>query len=120
MTTKKNVVPTECKLSQQEMETHISYDLVDKVWVAWSTYKRDITKFKKQGWKLIKTEYYADGTVYSSRFEAPENAISIRAIKGAEPVEKPKSNRKPMSEEQKAKMKAGRAAKKLADAKEIA
>jgi len=117
---KKNVVPKECRLKNEEMETHISFDPVTKTWGAWSTIRKDVTKFKKQGWTLIKTEYYTDGKVYSARFEAPENAISIRAVKGVEPVAKPKSNRKPLSEEQKAKMRAGRLAKKLAAEKSVA
>jgi len=75
---------------------------------------------KKANWDIVKTEYYADGTIYSMRFEAPENGVSFRTLVDDSIPKKPRAPRKPMSEEQKAKMKAGRAAKKLADAKEIA
>ena len=119
MTIKNNVVPAACKLKNEEMESHLSFDLVDRKWNCWSTIKKDIAKMKRQNWTLIKTEYYSDGTVYSATYEAPENAITFRKIELNKPV-KQKVERKPMSEEQKAKMKAGRAAKKLADAKEIA
>jgi len=95
-------VPKECKLSQQEMETHISYDLVDKKFKAWTTIKRDITKFKTQGWELIKTEYYQDGTVYSATYEAPENAVTFRKL----------NSKRTMTEEKKEQLRQGRLAKK--------
>lgn len=112
--TKTRTVPTECRLKNEEMETHISFDLVTRQWCAWSTIKKDIAKLKRQGWDLVKTEYYADGTVYSARYEAPENAITFRTLEKAKEVEKPKSTRKPMTEEQKEKMRLGRLAKKEA------
>jgi len=109
-------VPNECRLKNDEMETHISFDLVDRTWKAWTTIKKDIAKLKRQGWTLVKTEYYADGSVYSSSFEAPENALTFRSIKGAKPVVEKSSTRKPMSDEQKEKMRLGRLAKKAAEA----
>lgn len=108
----KGTVPKECKLSNAEMETHISFDLVDRKWNMWTSIKKDMNKAKKQGWTLLKTERYTDGTIYSETYEAPENAITFRNVsKVAEkPERKPRS---PMTEEQKEKMRQGRLAKKL-------
>jgi len=119
MKPKSNTVPNECKLKNEEMETHISFDLVDRRWCAWSSIKKDIAKLKRQGWDLIKTEYYADGTVYSATYEAPENAITFRTLEKAKSIEKPKSTRKPMTDEQKEKMRLGKLAKKEAAEKTL-
>lgn len=108
-------VAREPKFSQEEMETHISFDLVDRKWNAWSSIKKDIAKMKRQGWELIKTDHYNDGTVCSCTFEAPENALTFRSLKAT--TKKAKKTGKPLSEEQKEKMRLGRLAKKEADAK---
>lgn len=121
MKTKTNTgrtVPKECRLKNEEMETHISFDLVDRKWNAWTSIKKDIAKLKRQGWTLIKTEYYSDGAVYSATYEAPENAITFRTLEKAKEVEKPKSTRKPLTDEQKEKMRLGRLAKKEAAEKQ--
>jgi len=126
MIIKKNTVPAACKLKNEEMESHLSFDLVDRKWNCWSTIKKDIAKMKRQNWTLVKTEYYSDGTVYSSTFEAPENAITFRKVESDKPEEKPKSvekmksTRKPMTDEHKEKMRLGRLAKKEAAAKQMA
>ena len=80
------------KLKQEEMETIISFDLVAKKWVAWTTIKKDMTKLKRQKWTLIKTDCYSDGTVYAMQFEAPENAITFRTVTESGEVKKRNAN----------------------------
>lgn len=111
----KGTVSAKYKLRNDEMETHLSIDLVDKKWNCWTTIKKDMTKLKKQGWNLIKTEYYTDGTVYSQTFEAPENMITFRSVKDPDAPKPKRKPRTPMTEEQKEKMRQGRLAKKEAE-----
>ncbi len=115
--TTKGKVSAKYKLKNEEMETHLSIDLVDKKWNCWTTIKKDMTKMQRQGWKLVKTECYTDGTVYSKTFEAPENAITFRSIEDPNAPKSKRKPRKPMTEEQKEKMRQGRLAKKEAEKK---
>ena len=108
----KGTVPNVCKLKNDEMEIHVSFDNVSMKWTCWTTLKKHMTKMKRAKWKVLKTEYYADGTIYSMSFEAPENAVTFRTL--ADEVAEPKKlkPRKPMTDEQKEKMRLGRLAKK--------
>ena len=108
----KGTVPTICKLRNDEMETHVLFDNVTMKWTCWTTLKKQMTKMKKAKWKVVNTEYYVDGTIYSMSFEAPENAVTFRTLTDEEAAPKKRAPRKPMTEEQKEKMRQGRLAKK--------
>lgn len=105
-------VSKECKLKNEEMEVHLSFDLVSMKWTCWTTLRKHMTKMKKAKWPVIKTEYYTDGTVYSMSFEAPENAVSFRTLVDDSIPKKPRAPRAPLTDEQKEKMRLGRLAKK--------
>lgn len=90
-----NVVNT--RLCKEERETIITYSEFSNQWYVDTTVYKHINKFKKQGWKITKTECYANGDVMAMQFEAPTNAISIRDINSNKP-------KRIMSEEHKQKM----------------
>ena len=94
----------EHKLCREERETHYLYNEADGEWIADSSIPRDIHKLEKQHWIEVKTEYYKDGTVMAKQFKAPRNCLSPRDYN----PDRPKRDRKPLSEAQKAKMQAGR------------
>ena len=114
----KGTVPKECKLRVNEMEVHLSFDTVSMKWECWTTLRKHMTRMKKANWTVTKIEYYSDGSIYSMRFEAPDNAVSFRTVTDDIVPKKTRAPRKPLTDEQKAKMKEGRAAKKAAEAKE--
>lgn len=66
------------KLTNEERETVLVYDNIDKVWIMDSTIPKHCNKAKKQGWKQITEFVYEDGTVCGGVFEAPARAITIR------------------------------------------
>lgn len=80
------------RLMAEEQETFVRYDVVDKVWLADTTYPPHIRKFEKKGWECTSTQYYEDGTVQGKTFcSGSKKGISIL---------NPNSTRS-MSEEQK-------------------
>lgn len=54
-----------------ERETHIRFDPVDKVWIAWSNMPKYIDQFKRQGWKITEED---ENGIY---FEAQAHAVKI-------------------------------------------
>lgn len=50
------------KLSIQEQETHIYYDVENKCWIADTTYLPHMRKFMQKGWKKTSETLYDDGT----------------------------------------------------------
>lgn len=66
------------KLTNEERETVIIYDNIDKKWRADATLVKHANKFKKQGWIQIAEYVYEDGTVCGGIFEASDKGITIR------------------------------------------
>ena len=66
------------KISQEEKETHLSYDGVSKMWTMDSTVPKHFRKALKQGWEPVKQYVYDDGTVCGMVLTASERAITIR------------------------------------------
>lgn len=72
------------KLTNEERETLLNYDSVEKVWVMDSFVAKHFRKALKQGWTPIKQYVYEDGTVFGMTLTAPERAVTIRnAVKKA-------------------------------------
>lgn len=87
------------QLSREEREVHISYDEITKQWLVEASVGKYINKFRKMGWKEIRTLQYQDGRTAIAWFVAPEFALSIR-----KPVRKTQSEeqRKASSERMRA------------------
>lgn len=69
-------------LTNEEKETILLYDYIDKQWCMDTTIMKHYNKAKKQLWTQIKEYVYNDGTVCGGVFVAPERAVTIRnAIK---------------------------------------
>ena len=87
------------QLSREEREVHISYDEITKQWLVEASVGKYINKFRKMGWKEIRTLQYQDGRTAIAWFVAPEFALSIR-----KPVKKTQSEeqRKASSERMRA------------------
>lgn len=66
------------KLTNEERETVLVYDSVDKKWRMDSTVLKHVNKAKKQGWTQTAEFIYDDGMVCGGAFEASERAITIR------------------------------------------
>ena len=66
------------RLTNEERETVLVYDNIDKVWYMDSTLQKHANKAKKQGWVQTAEYVYEDGTVCGGVFEASEKAITIR------------------------------------------
>ena len=80
------------KLTTEEKETHISYDLIDKVWVMYSTIPKHFNKATRQGWTPVKQYIYDDDTVYGMVLTAPERSITIRNVEAKQMSEKQLTN----------------------------
>jgi hypothetical protein len=72
------IIKITSKLTNEERETIIVYDSVDKKWYVDTTLVKHVNKFKKQGWTHTAKYVYEDGTVCGGRFEGSERAITIR------------------------------------------
>lgn len=66
------------KLTNEERETHLCYDLVEKVWVMDSSIPKHFRKALKQGWTPVRQYIYEDGTVCEMVLTAPERSVTIR------------------------------------------
>lgn len=66
------------RLTNEERETHLSYDLVDKAWTMTSSVPKHFRKALKQGWTPVKQYVYEDGTICEMVLTAPERAVTIR------------------------------------------
>ena len=68
------------KLTNEERETVLVYDYIDKVWTMDSSVPKHFRKALKQGWTPTRQVVYDDGTVCSMTLTAPERAVTIRNV----------------------------------------
>lgn len=68
------------KLTNEERETVLVYDYIDKAWIMDSSVPKHFRKALKQGWTPIRQVVYDDGTVCSMTLTAPERAVTIRNV----------------------------------------
>lgn len=80
------------RLSNEERETVLLYDNVDKVWRMDTTIPKHANKAKKQGWAQTAEYIYEDGVVCGGAFEAPARAITIRNAEKKQLTEKQMGN----------------------------
>lgn len=71
-------IVTPNRLTNEERETVIVYDNIEKVWTMDSTVVKHFNKALKQGWTPITQLVYEDGTVCGMVLKASTNAITIR------------------------------------------
>lgn len=76
------------RLSNEERETVLVFDNIDKVWTMDSSVPKHFRKALKQGWTPIKEFVYDDGTVCGMMLTAPERAITIRSVEKKQVSEK--------------------------------
>ena len=80
------------RLTAEEKETIIHYDLVDRVWVMDSTIPKHFNKALKQKWTTVTEYVYDDGTVCGMVLTASERAITIRSTDKKKMSEKQMKN----------------------------
>jgi hypothetical protein len=68
------------KLTNEERETLLNYDSVEKLWIMDSFVPKHFRKALKQGWAPLRQYVYEDGTVFGMTLTAPERAITIRNV----------------------------------------
>lgn len=68
------------KLTNEERETLLNYDSVERVWIMDSFVPKHFRKALKQGWTPIKQFVYDDGSVCGMVLTAPERSITIRSV----------------------------------------
>lgn len=73
-----DIIKVNGKLTNEERETVIVYDNVDKKWYADTTLPKHVNRFKKQGWTQTAEYVYEDGSVCGGVFEGSDKAITIR------------------------------------------
>lgn len=66
------------RLSTDEREVHLSYDVETKMWIMDSTVPKYFRKALKQGWTPVRQYVYDDGTVCAMVLTAPERSVTIR------------------------------------------
>lgn len=66
------------RLTNEEKETTLVYDYIDKVWEMYSTVPKHFNKAIKQGWHPTTQYVYEDGTVCGMILTASERAVTIR------------------------------------------
>lgn len=80
------------RLTNEERETHLNYDFIEKMWIMDSTIPKHFRKALKQGWTPIKEFIHDDDTVYGMILTAPERAITIRSVEKKKLSEKQLKN----------------------------
>lgn len=68
------------KLTNEERETLLNYDSVERVWVMDSFVPKHFRKALKQGWSPVREYIYDDGTVCGMMLTAPERSVTIRSV----------------------------------------
>lgn len=63
-------------ISQEERETLLRYDYLDKCWYVETSVPTHITKFKKQGWEIVSQTVNENGNVQVVEFKC-DNPSSI-------------------------------------------
>jgi hypothetical protein len=82
------------RLSNDEREVHLYFDLIEKTWVMDAFIPKFFRKAIKQGWTPIREYVYEDGSVCGMSLIAPERAISIRNVEKKKISEKQMTNLK--------------------------
>ena len=72
------IIKVTSRLTNEERETILVYDNIDKKWRADTTLTKHVGKLKKQGWTQTAEYVYEDGTVCGGVFEGADKAITIR------------------------------------------
>lgn len=85
-------IKTTSRLTNEERETIIVYDNINKKWYADTTLSKHVNKFKKQGWTQTAEYIYDDGSPCGGAFIAPERAITIRSTTKKQMSEKQLGN----------------------------
>lgn len=73
------IVKISGRLTQEEKETQLNYDPVDKVWRMYSMGSKWYNKALKGGWEPVKQYMYEDGTIAGYELAAPGRCITIRS-----------------------------------------
>ena len=68
------------KLTNEERETLLNYDSVERMWIMDSFVPKHFRKALKQGWTPIREYIYEDNTVCGMTLTAPERAVTIRNV----------------------------------------
>ena len=87
-----NTIKVHNRLTAEEKETIIHYDLVDRMWVMDSTIPKHFNKALKQKWTPITEYVYDDGTVCGMVLTASERSITIRSTDKKKMSEKQMGN----------------------------
>lgn len=80
------------RLSNEEKETVLIYNSVNKKWLMDTTVSKHANKAKRQGWKQTTEYVYEDGTSCGGVFEASDRAITIRSTEKKQMSEKQMRN----------------------------
>ena len=73
-----NKIVVHSRLSAEEKETILHYDITDRVWTMDSTIPRHFNKALKQKWTPITEYVYEDGSICGMVLTAPERSVTIR------------------------------------------
>lgn len=76
------------RLTNDEKETLLNYDYVNKKWIMDSTISTHYNKALKQGWTPLERYEYTDGTVFGYKLEAPGRSVTIRSVEKKQLSEK--------------------------------
>ena len=68
------------RLTNEERETILIFDSVEKMWTMDSMVPKHFRKAIKQGWTPLKQFVYEDGTVCGMVLTAPDRAVTIRNV----------------------------------------
>lgn len=68
------------RLINEERETLLNYDSVERVWTMDSFVPKHFRKALKQGWTPVREYVYDDGTVCGMVLTASERAVTIRNV----------------------------------------
>jgi hypothetical protein len=68
------------RLTQEEKETQLNYDNVEKTWCMYSMVQKHYNKALKGGWEPVRQYVYEDGTVAGYELVAPGRCITIRSV----------------------------------------
>lgn len=87
-----NIIKINGKMSNEERETILVYDNIDKKWHMDTTVLKHYRKAKKQMWTQIREYVDDDNSVCGGVFEAPARAVTIRSTEKKQMTEKQMKN----------------------------
>lgn len=64
----------------EERETHLHYDLIDKVWTAYTNIPEHMRKLQAKGWEVRRVGTDETGKPIEMFLAAPKNAITFRDL----------------------------------------